>query len=124
MFFHVLWHGLRIKRNERVALRNLPEFLMANPVWCQDMRRRVAAAQKPQDLLDLWGENIVHLKDIFWRMVSTVWRYSETVARLRRDLTELVGGTDANILLSGVCQETEQLVSLGPVAGLSEVARG
>ena len=57
-------------------------------------------------------------------MVSAAWRYGDQVIRLRQELVNLVGHADANALLSNVSQKGEKLASLGPVLGLSQVARG
>ena len=57
-------------------------------------------------------------------MVGTAWRYAEVVAPLRRDPIALADEADARALLSGISSEAELLACLGPVVGLSRVARG
>jgi pyruvate,water dikinase len=63
-------------------------------------------------------------RDGFWRNYATALRYGERVGRLRGELTDLVGGEDADALLSGVSGKDGLLASLGPVVDLARVARG
>jgi pyruvate,water dikinase len=120
----ILWNGIRLRLRERAALRSLERFLTENPGWCADMRRRAQLAGTRQELIGLWPEMEAHATEAFWCAVSTVWRYAEVAAPLRRELTALVGEADASALLSSVSSEAELLASLGPVVGLSRVARG
>jgi pyruvate,water dikinase len=119
-----LFNGIRLQFRERAALRSLPRFLAENPTWCEDMHGRSQAATTSQELLYLWPESVTRGAAAFWSVVGTVWRYAEVVAPLRRELTALTGEADASALLSGVSSEAELLASLGPVVGLSRVARG
>jgi pyruvate,water dikinase len=48
----------------------------------------------------------------------------ESKMKLRQELVELVGEADANALFSSLSSEDEMLASLGPVVGVSKVARG
>ena len=120
----ILLNGIRLQFRERAALRRLPRFLAENQKWCADMRRRAQTAATNQELLDLWPEAVTWGAEAFWSVVGTAWRYAEETAPLRRELTALVGGADASALLSGVSSEGELLACLGPVVGLSRVARG
>jgi phosphohistidine swiveling domain-containing protein len=120
----ILFNGIRLQIRERAALRGLRSFLVENPEWCADMRRRTQTARTREAMIGLWSEIEVHAAKAFWCVVSTVWRYAEVVAPLRRELTALVGEGDASALLSSVSTAGELLASLGPVVGLSRVARG
>lgn len=120
----ILFNGVRLQFRERAALRHLPRFLAKNPAWCADVRRRAQAGMTGVEMIGLWHEIKAHAGEAFQIVVATVWHYAEVVAPLRRDLTALVGVADASALLSGVSSEAELLASLGPVVGLSRVARG
>ncbi len=120
----ILLNGLRLQFRERAALRRLPSFLAENPGWCASMHRRARAARTVGDLLGLWPEIEARSVQAFWSVVGTAWRYAEVVAPLRRELIALVGEADAGALLSGVSSGAELLASLGPVVGLSRMARG
>jgi phosphohistidine swiveling domain-containing protein len=120
----ILVNGIRLQFRERAALRDLPHFLSENPDWCASVRQRAQAAQAGDELLGLWPEIEARSVEAFWSVVGTAWRYAEVVAPLRQESIALVGEADAGALLSGVSSETELLASLGPVVGLSRVARG
>lgn len=120
----ILFNGIRLQIRERAALRRLPRFLVENPGWCADMRRRAESAKTAEEVVHLWHEINAYASGAFRIVVATVWRYAEVVAPLRRELTALVGVADASALLSSVSSESELLASLGPVVGLSRVARG
>jgi phosphohistidine swiveling domain-containing protein len=120
----ILFNGIRLQFRERAALRHLPRFLAENPGWCTSLRRRARAAETGEELVGLWPEIEARGAEAFWAVVGTAWRYAEVVAPLRQELIALVGEADAGVLLSGVSTETEMLACLGPVVGLSRVARG
>jgi len=120
----ILFNGIRLQLKERVALRDLPRLLAENPKWCADMRRRAQAATTRQELLSMWSERVAKGAEAFWAVVATVWHYAQVLAPLRRELTALAGEADASALLSGVSSEGKLLACLGPVVGLSRVARG
>jgi phosphohistidine swiveling domain-containing protein len=120
----ILFNGIRLQFRERAAIRNVPRFLAENPGWCAGMRRRAHKAGTGQELIGLWPELQAHAAQAFWCAVGTVWQYAQVVAPLRHELTALVGEGDAGTLLSSVSSDGELLACLGPVVGLSRVARG
>jgi pyruvate,water dikinase len=120
----VLPNGLRVRRKERAALKNLAAYLADNPDWCRAMRQRIPAARKKDELVTLMGELKPRAIEAFWRNYATALRHGERVGPLRSELTELVGAADADALLSNVSSGDEQLASLGPLVGLARVARG
>ncbi|MEJ2208428.1 MAG: PEP-utilizing enzyme [Anaerolineae bacterium] len=120
----ILVSGIRLQWRERAGRRGLGRFLAENPTWCADARRHIGSTRSAEELVRLWPELERHNALAFWSAVGTVWQYAEVVAPLRRELTGLVGEADAGALLSGVSTDGELLASLGPVVGLSRVARG
>jgi len=123
-FWNVLPNALRVRRKEKQALKNLPAFLADSPGWCRTMRQRVQAAQSREQLLALMDEFMPRARELFWRSYATALHHGERVGKLRRELTERVGATDADALLSNLSDEGELLASLGPLVGLARVARG
>jgi pyruvate,water dikinase len=105
-------------------LRGLPAFIAENPRWCEVALARVATIETREAALAFTTEETQRRTEAFWRLVSITWRYSDAVAPLRRDLAALAGDDDASALLAGVSRAAEMLASLGPVVGLSRVARG
>jgi pyruvate,water dikinase len=123
-FWTVLPGALRMLRKQRQGLKNLDAFLRENPGWCRDTCQMIEAAQTTDELISLADRFMARIVQGFWRTVATAWRYGERVGRLRRELGELVGAADADVLLSDVSSGDELLASLGPAVGLARVARG
>jgi len=121
----ILPGGIRVRRKEKAALKNLGEFLTGNPAWCRAMNKRIRAARTREELTRLMEDELEPRSlEAFWRSYATALHYSEQVGKLRRELTELVGAEDADALLSNVSSNDELLASLGPVVGLARAARG
>jgi phosphohistidine swiveling domain-containing protein len=120
----ILPSALRVRRKEQGGLKNLAAFLAENPDWCRAMRRRAQALETRDELLSFLDEMLPRAIESFWRNYATALRYGECVGPLRRELTELVGAADADALLSNVSGQDELLASLGPLVGLSRLARG
>jgi pyruvate,water dikinase len=121
----ILPNGIRVRRKERKALKNLEAYVAENPGWCRAMKQRIQAIGTKEDLVSLMEDAIwPRSLEAFWRNYATALRYSEHVGPLRRELIELVGAEDADALLSNVSRQDELLASLGPMVGLARVARG
>ena len=56
--------------------------------------------------------------------MGTATHSADYALKLRRDLTELVGADDANILIANLSEREDLLASLGLIAGLSKLAHG
>jgi phosphohistidine swiveling domain-containing protein len=89
------------------------------------MRQQIETAQTETELAALWQEE---LKPYFyqscWLLRSIMLLYSDPEAKLRRILTRLVGQAETNLLLTNLAGSAGDLASLGPLQGLSQVARG
>jgi phosphohistidine swiveling domain-containing protein len=121
----ILPGGLRARRKEKAALKNLDEFLAANPGRCRALNQRVQGARTREELVRLMEEELEPQSlEAFWRSYATALQYSGLVGKLRRELAEMVGAEDADALLSNVSSHDELLASLGPVLGLARLARG
>jgi phosphohistidine swiveling domain-containing protein len=121
----VLPNGLRAQRKQRAALKNLDAFLAANPGRSRALSRWVLEARTREELLRLMQEELEPQSlEAFWRSYATALQYSGQVGKLRRELAEMVGAEDADALLSNVSSHDELLASLGPVVGLTRLARG
>ncbi len=115
--------GVRWQQTQDV--RNLPALLAANPAWCKRMRRRIQAARAAAELVSLWTEEIKPYSSKVWSgYLSGANHYADYATPLRRKLMDLVGPDDADALISGMSSKEELLASLGPVMGLSQMARG
>jgi phosphohistidine swiveling domain-containing protein len=116
---------LRVRLKERRALKDVPEYLAANPAWCTRMRQQILQAGTRDELVSLWHEEIEpHVTQSVWAVMASVSRYAGHTTRLRRELREMVEPDDADALISNLSDDSGPLASLGPLMGLSKVARG
>lgn len=101
------------------------DFVAETPTWCRRLRAQIQAARDPGDLLCLWRETIKPYFAYACHLLRSVtMQFTDPSTRLRLDLTNLVGETDANTLMSNVTGNSANLESLMPLTGLSQVARG
>ena len=121
----ILPNAIRVRRKEKEGLKNLAAFVAENPGWCRAVCQQIQAMRIRDELASLLVSELrPRSLESFWRNYATALRYGERVARLRSELMELVGTTDADALLSNVSSHDELLASLGPVVGLAKVAHG
>lgn len=113
----------RIK--ERKGVQALPAYLESNPAWFRMMRNRIRRIEAKAALYTLWQQEIwPHVSAGLWSVMGSVNSSTAYTMKLRRELDDLVGPDDANILISNLSDESGTLASLGPVMGLARVARG
>ncbi len=116
---------LRVEVRQRRGLRALPAFLAANAARCQRVRQQIREAATSAELLALWhGEIRPHVTRNVWTILGSATYSADYTMRLHRDLTELVGPEDANLLISSLGDGPDGLASLGPLVGLAKLTRG
>jgi len=108
--------ALNVKRGEIQA------FITTCPRWCDAMHLRIRQAATPVELVNLWQTELRPYFGQAWRMGRAALE-ANLIRRLKRDLIDLVGAVDASALLSSL-GGSAFLASLGPLVGISEVARG
>jgi len=115
---------------ETMAFRKVPHFLKSNPQWCESMREKIHASNSKEQLIFMWEKEIFpHLKNTVWYVMGSVTQSGNTI-KLRNELTQLVGADDADTLISGLStsfdarEGSKLLASLGPVLGISKLAKG
>jgi pyruvate,water dikinase len=105
--------------------RSLPTYLETNRSWCRRMKEGIRAETSGKGLVALWRDEIgPHVEQGAWTVLGTANHAADYTVGLRRDLTDLVGSEDANLLIANLSGEAELLPSLGPVVGLAKVAQG
>lgn len=119
-----LVNALRVRSKQQAGVRELAAYLAANPSWFQRMRGRIREAVSPASLRTLWEEIKPHVKQGRWCVLGGAVHSADYTMQLRRDLTALVRADDANVLIANVSEEAGLLASLGPLAGLAQVAAG
>lgn len=101
-----------------------PQFLVEAPKWSAEMMRRIQQIDQPAELSALLTNEIVpYSQRAFWIIYAT-GSASNLAMRLENELRGLVSAQDANALLSNLNGLSTGLASLGPLLGLSKVARG
>ncbi|QRN99315.1 pyruvate, phosphate dikinase [Archangium violaceum] len=116
---------LRLKRRVRANQKRLPEFLATAPARCEALLARIQATSSAAELSSLWKNDLAPFFHECCHMLEAGARSKGNPAvGLRRELRELMGDADTNALLSGVSTGSSQLASLGPLLGLTQVARG
>jgi len=109
--------GIKLARMQK----KMPRFIAENPQWCAAMRQRIGQADRTA-LLALWQDEIKPYSLYAFFIANAA--AADLPHRLENELRELVGSEDANALLSNLSGLSSPLESLGPVIGLSKVARG
>jgi len=115
---------IKLGLREKGGAKKAPEFLATNPGRCRALRQRVQQIQASAELIALWHEQVMpSLADGLW-ILGGATQPLEATTKLKKDLVELVGETDANALFSNLSSEDDMLASLGPVVGVARVAQG
>ena len=109
----------------RKRIKNMPEFVVAAPGRCKELRKRIRQTQTKAELIALWRDELKpYVLHAFYMLRGAMKWFDNPAAVLRHDLVELVGEGDAHALLSNISGDTELLASLGPVVAVSRVAQG
>lgn len=115
----------RLKRRVRDNQKRLPAFVASAPARCEALLARIQAASSAAELLSLWKADLSPFFLECCRMLEAGARSDGgSGITLRQELSERVGDADANALLSGLSSGTNTLASLGPLLGLTQLARG
>jgi pyruvate,water dikinase len=123
--FGSLLASLQVQVRQRRGIKMLPAYLEGNETFFNTVRADIEACTDTNHLHDLWAMKIrPHVKQGVWCVLGTANHASEYTMKLRRDLDTLVGPEDAQYLIANISAPGALLPSLGPVVGLSEVARG
>jgi pyruvate,water dikinase len=127
---------IALQMKQRRGVKSLQEYIAINPTRCREIRRRIRDAETKAELLSLWDEKVEpHVKKGAWIVLGSASHSADLTIRVRRELTNLVGADDANMLISNLgyragpshsSDSSDDLIlaSLGPVLGIAKVARG
>ncbi len=115
---------IRLGMREKRGTKRVPEYLATMPALCKELRQRIAETRTASELIDIWH------REIYAKLITDIWVAAgsaaplENLMKLKRELAELVGESDANTLFSGLSSEEQMLASLGPVVGVARVVEG
>lgn len=117
--------ALRAVWRRALNMRRLPSFLTEMPQRVRALEAAIKATEAPHDLRALWQDEFEpFLRRTFQMLQVATSRYENSYRPLRRKLLAQVGEEEANLLLSSVSADGEELESLGPLLGLWRVQNG
>ncbi len=120
-----IYGSLQVQLKQRRGVRKLSAYLNFNEAWFQGIREAIRRQASESGLYNLWHAEIrPHIKNGVWCVLGSVSRSAEYALNLRRQLAEVVGPEDANILIANLSEGDAPLESLGPVVGLDRLASG
>ncbi|NUP10394.1 MAG: pyruvate, phosphate dikinase [Polyangiaceae bacterium] len=112
-------------RRAAKARKEFPAFAASSAGRADTIRVSVGAAASPAKLIERWRDDVEPFFRECCTMLAAVTREGgDSLVAVRGQLTELVGHADADALLTGLHGDAGQLASLGPLIGLSQLARG
>jgi len=115
--------ALRVQVKQTRSTRQVNAYLAQSPAWFDRTYGRIQASGLA-DLHALWQDDIgPHIKHGRWCVMGIAMHSADYTMRLRRELTDLVGADDANVLIANV-GAGGGLASLGPLVALVKVAQG
>jgi pyruvate,water dikinase len=115
----------RAKKRVQKNQEGLSLFLEQAPKHTGVLRDAVRKTEDGVGLVQVWN----HLIESYFRnacqMLQAAGKLDSTaLVEMRKDLRIRVGETDANTILTGLQSGGNELASLGPLIGLTKVARG
>jgi len=119
------WSSMKVQSRQKRGIREIKPYLDKGPELFNQFRERFESADNLTLLYDLWqGEIEPHIKKGVWCVLGTVSYSADYTIRLRRDLEDMVGPQDANLLIANIGDNTGPPASLGPMLGLEKLACG
>jgi phosphohistidine swiveling domain-containing protein len=123
VLLQVLPHEARNELKKARLRKSAPEFLAMVRERCQELRHRIESASAGE-LIALWTEELRPL----WQEIHPLQdkmneELNQLTRKLKAELTKLLGGDEANALLTTI-NSAGELASLGPLVGLAKVRSG
>src|SRR6266849_7003869 len=116
---------LRNRRRIRGNVKRLPAFLATAAARGAELMTRIQAASSPTDLTRLWQDELLpYLHECNYMLEAGTKGDGGAFIKVRNTLRKLVGDADTNMLLLATDSGTNQLASLGPLQGLTQLMRG
>jgi phosphohistidine swiveling domain-containing protein len=116
---------LRNRRRIRGNIKKLPTFLATAPERCEELLTRIQAAASPMDLTTLWQDELLpYLHECNYMLEAGSKSDGGAFIKVRNTLRKLVGEADTNMLLLATDSGANELASLGPLQGLTQLMHG
>ena len=109
-FLAMIPDNIKWERQIKEHQKKLPAFVAASPGRCGEFRQRIQETRTNAGLVSLWREELrPYFLECCWMLRAGMKLFADPAAKLRRDLTKLVGTADAFALLSKFSIGSEQL---------------
>ena len=117
--------AITLLRRIRASQKRMPQFLAGAPGRCERLRAEIEQTTDATVLASLWSQQVRPLlEEACDALAAAVSARGTTLLSGPRKLAKLVGEADSALLLSGQQPGGTSLASLGPVTGLTRLARG
>ena len=117
--------AVAVLRRVRATKKRMPQFLADAPGRCERLRAEIEQATDATVLASLWSQEVRPLlEEASGVLAAAVSAHGTALLSGPRELAKLVGEADSALLLSGQQAGDISLASLGPVTGLTRLARG
>lgn len=118
-------YAFRAKKRLRVNQKELPAFLQTAAKNAEDLRAAIGKSPNAMELVALWNQQVEPFFSKACQMLQAAAKQDgSALTEMRNDVQKRIGETDANTLLTGLHTGGDELASLGPLIGLTKVARG
>ncbi len=107
----------------REVSKEMSQYIQDTPDWCRRTAEVIKKTTAKEELLTLWKHELEPYTRKAWWGLLVGGTNAALALTLRKKLTKMVGMEDANTLLSNLRGDSE-LVSLGPIVGISKVLNG
>ena len=123
VLLQVLFRDARNERKKARLRKGAPAFLSTVQERCQELGSRIKTASG-EELISLWTQEVRPL----WQAIHPLQdkmneELNRVNIRLKKELVRLVGDEQATALLTTI-SSTGELASVGPLVGLSSLAKG
>jgi pyruvate,water dikinase len=117
--------SIQVQVSQQRGVQKTAAYVRENRAWFREIQTTIASQVSGPGLCRLWHTEIApHIKRGVWCVLGSASHSANYTLKLRRELADLVGADDANLLIANVSEEGETLDSLGFVIGLEKLARG
>ncbi len=117
--------ALWVQARQGLGVRQARSYVKGNRSWFRGVRDAIQTQWSEAALVSLWRyEMRAHIKRGVWCVLGSASYSADYTMKLRRELANLVGPEDANLLIANLGDENAPLESLGPMANLVKLARG
>ena len=116
---------LRNRRRIHDNVKKLPAFLATASARCEELLTRIQTTSSPTALTTLWQDELEpYLHECNYMLEAGSKSDGGAFIRIRNTLRKLVGDADTNMVLLATDSGTNQLASLGPLQGLTQLMHG